>query len=536
MKSGRVLSNMLMSIRNLSITAQSKMLVKDLDIDVDEGEATGLVGESGSGKSMTLRAIMGLLPQGVTVDSGTLTYAGVEYDMRDTEALASLRGKSITMIFQEPGSALNQLLTVCKQITDATAYRDHLSQRQRQERAQELLRSVGMSDPVRAAQSYPFELSGGMKQRVMIAAATALSPRIMLCDEPTTALDVTIQAQVIALLNELMGTTHTGLLYVSHDLAVVSQLCDSINVMHSGEVIEAGPRVDVFMHPHEEYTKKLIAATPSMQGPYSSETATSESYIASVKDVTVRFNSSGGKRWGNKSIGHTALDDVSLGIKHSEIVGLVGESGSGKSTIARVLCGLQPVAEGVISYNEEAMGAKRTPEQVRGIQMIFQDPQASLDPSKTVGQTLTELLTVHRIVSKSQMRQRCVELLEQCQLGPEFLNRRPAQLSGGQKQRVAISRALALQPNLLIADEATSALDVSVQSEILALLRSLQQHLNLSILFISHDLAVVRSLCSRVLVIHNGVIVEEGSTSDVFEHTQDEYTKKLLDSIPSMHC
>jgi ABC-type glutathione transport system ATPase component len=197
---------------------------------------------------------------------------------------------------------------------------------------------------------------------------------------------------------------------------------------------------------------------------------------------------------------------------------------------------LQPVAEGVISYNEEAMGAKRTPEQVRGIQMIFQDPQASLDPSKTVGQTLTELLTVHRIVSKSQMRQRCVELLEQCQLGPEFLNRRPAQLSGGQKQRVAISRALALQPNLLIADEATSALDVSVQSEILALLRSLQQHLNLSILFISHDLAVVRSLCSRVLVIHNGVIVEEGSTSDVFEHTQDEYTKKLLDSIPSMHC
>ncbi|KFI52724.1 ATP-binding cassette domain-containing protein [Bifidobacterium biavatii] len=523
--------NALMTVSNLTIATSNRKLVTGVNLQVTAGEATGLVGESGSGKSMVLRSIMGLLPNGVNVESGVLTYGGKTYDMTDTKRLATLRGQHVTMIFQEPGSALNQLLRIGQQITDAVNSKEHLSKEARRQLALHLLQSVEMRNPEETAKSYPFELSGGMKQRSMIAAATALNPGVILCDEPTTALDVTVQARILDLLKTMMQTTNLGLLYVSHDLAVVSQLCSTVNVMHSGQILEEGSLDQIFHDPQDDYTKKLIAATPTMTGPYQRYEPISDDSLFQMNNVVVSFENKGFTLF-HKNNRKTVLHNISLSIGKGEIVGLVGESGSGKSTIARVISGLQPYDSGTLRFDNEPLGKHRTANQNCAIQMVFQDPNASLDPTKTIRQTLQEIVNANHIVPHNQSNEYIVETLERCQIDKELLNRKPKQLSGGQKQRIAIGRALALQPKLLIADEPTSALDVSIQKEILDLLLDLHNKLNLSILFISHDLAVVRSFCSRVVVLQNGKVMEENTTEAIFDHPTDNYTKELLDSIP----
>lgn len=493
-------------VRSLALTAAAdtaQRLVDEVDLEVAPGAALGIVGESGSGKSLTLRAISGLLPHGVRLAHGEVSFGG-----------------NIGMVFQDPLAALDPLTRVGNQLREAC---EAAGVRDPRGRVRELLADVRLPDVDRIARAYPHELSGGQRQRVVIAMALAGDPAILLADEPTTALDVTVQQEVLALLETLRRERGLTLVLVSHDLAVVSKVADHVAVMRGGRIVEHGPTLSVLTAPEHPYTRMLIGAVPSLPEPGSDAPTMPERResgpVLAVTDLAVSY--------GRK----LAVSDITFEVSGS--LGLVGESGSGKTTIARAIAGELAASHGTIEFAGSAIPRGRRSRRLRTeIQLIPQDPASSLNPRRTVGAALTEVLRVNRVVPRSEERARVAELLEQVGLEAVLAEAFPHELSGGQRQRVAIARALAVNPKLLIADEATSALDVSVQADIIALLTRLRETYGLSLLVISHDLAVVHELCDEVVVLRAGRIVEHGDR--VLADPHEPYTRELLAAVPRL--
>lgn len=513
----------LLSVKNLNIGFEDKKtqqkVVTDFNLTIGFGECVGLVGESGSGKSLSALAIAGLLKKRKNVIAdGEIAFAGhSDFLSLEENELCKLRGTDIGMIFQEPMTSLDPVRTIGWQVEESLRIHTDLSKEERRARAMEALRDVGLADTERIYAAYPHELSGGQRQRVMIAAAMIHKPKLLIADEPTTALDVTIQAQILELLQRINEKEHTAILFISHDLHLVHRLCGQVVVMKDGKIVEAGRADDVFYAPKEAYTKKLVSAIPGFEREKEKVEKTPEKTVLSVLGLNVFFDKRKRGLFGKKET-MQVLRDVSFSIGEGEIVGLVGESGSGKSTIARTLLGINKNYEGTITHAEAHP------------QMVFQDPFGSLNPSKTIGWILEEPLRNFTRDDRKTRQKKVGEILKRVGLGEEYLSRYPGELSGGQRQRVCIALALILNPKFFIADEAVSALDVTIQAQILALLKELHEELKTAILFISHDLRVVYQLCDRVLILKEGEIIEQGPVEEIYKNPKDEYTKQLLKS------
>ncbi|TCO57978.1 ABC transporter ATP-binding protein [Actinocrispum wychmicini] len=484
---------------------------------VRKGEVVAVVGESGSGKSVTAMSALGLLPRNAWSEGG-IRLADNEILDLDNRRMRALRGNEIAMIFQEPMTALSPVHTIGWQLDEAVKLHQNLSKEKRTARVKELLTLVGLDRPEARMKQYPHELSGGMRQRVMIAMAISCDPKVIIADEPTTALDVTVQAEILDLLRELRDRLGTAIVLITHSMGVVADLADRVVVMYEGRLVEQGDVDDVLLRPSHEYTRRLLKAVPRLGS--GTRQAKDTEPVLRVRDLVVSFG------------GHRAVDEVTFQIGKGEVLGLVGESGSGKTTVGRCAVGLQKPTAGRIELfgNDIAKMSARVLKPVRArIGMIFQDPASSLDPRMTVAECVAEPLVLHKAHNRTD---RVSELLDAVELGNALRDRYPHELSGGQRQRVSIARALALNPDLLIADEPTSALDVSVQASILELFLDLQERFEFSCLFISHDLAVVDMLANRVAVMHKGRVVEQGSRADVFGAPQEDYTQKLLSAAP----
>ncbi len=519
-----------------------------ISLHVQAGEIVGLVGESGSGKSVTAMSILKLLPT-ARYPSGHIAVLGRDVLETSATTLQNVRGAEVSMIFQEPMTALNPVLRIDEQITDVIRRHRALSRAEADALATALLRDMKIADPDRIMQSYPHELSGGMRQRVMIAMAFSCAPKLIIADEPTTALDVTVQAQILGLLKERAAATGTAILLISHDLAVVAGLCDRVYVMYQGRIVEEGPTRGVIHHPQHAYTRALLNALPEGKTPKSRlatvgtvmnpneplaaarHTTPSKNILLEARDVTVRYPR---RRdlFGRASDLHTAVDRVSLTINEGETVSLVGESGSGKTSFAMAVVGLTPMSSGTFIYRGTPL--EGSPEARRDIQIVFQDPQSSLDPRWPAWRIVTEPLTVNASPARADLRAQATELFQSVGLDEGTLDRLPHEFSGGQRQRLAIARALAVRPRLLVLDEPTSALDVSVQAQILNLLLDLQATYGLSYLFISHNVSVVRHISDRVAVMYQGRIVEQGSAADVLDRPRDPYTQSLMAAVPKL--
>ncbi|QGN35319.1 dipeptide ABC transporter ATP-binding protein [Microlunatus sp. Gsoil 973] len=519
-------------------------VVHGVSLDVMPGRVLGLVGESGSGKSVTAMSVLGLLPRSARV-SGSIRLAGDELVGAPVERLRRARGGQVGTIFQEPMSALNPVFRIGDQI--AEAIREHHPQTGRQaalRRVIELLGMVEVADPARIAASYPHELSGGQLQRAMIAMAISNDPLALIADEPTTALDVTVQAQILALIRDLKDRLGTAVLLITHDMGVVADVADDVSVMKDGEIVESAPAEVLYRRPQAEYTRRLLAAVPRLESLVISEDGSDDGRrpaadnprapdpdapAAEITRLDIRYHGRG------LGAGLLACHDVTLTIGRGETVGLVGESGSGKSTVGRALAGLISPAAGTVRIDgiDISRLRGRALRQLRTrIGMVFQDPASSLNPRHTVGRSIGEPLRLHSDLDPAARRREVARLLDAVQLGSVLAARYPHELSGGQRQRVAIARALSMRPSLLIADEPTSALDVSVQDQILNLIRDLRAELGFACLFISHDLAVVGELTSRVAVMRRGEIVETGPSRAVLHHPRDAYTQRLLAAVP----
>ncbi len=515
-------------LENLSVSFGDVPAVQDLSFDLAPGATLGIVGESGSGKSISLRALMGILPSAATINNGRLWAASDEVPLSGKRVRESRR-RRLAMVFQDPSAALNPVMRVGDLIAEVPRRALGRSAAESRRIALDLMRQVHLPDPERMARAYPHQLSGGQRQRIMIAAALATEPEVLLCDEPTTALDVTVQAAVLDLLAEIRAKTSLATVFVSHDLAVVSQVADDIIVMRRGEVVEAGSALSVLREPREEYTQMLLNSVISLPS--------RDQEVSSPKELSAK--GSDGLRAQGIEVRYAradrpALAGVSLDLHPGRIHGLVGESGSGKTTLARVLTGQQHPDAGSVSLDGAELGRRRSRAQLRAVQMVFQDPYASLDPRMTIRQTLTELLKLNGLKGKAALENRCRELLDQVAMPDWALDRVPGQFSGGQRQRIAIARALAVDPQVLVADEPTSALDVSVQASVLDLMARLRDEFGLSILLISHNLAVVHEICDEVSVIHQGEIVETGFTREIFAHPAHAYTRQLIESVPRL--
>ncbi|MBP0495264.1 ABC transporter ATP-binding protein [Pararoseomonas indoligenes] len=503
--------------------------IEDITLTVAPGEILCVVGESGSGKSMTANAAMGLLPPGLPVRSGRILFQGEDLLAKPREEMRKLRGSRLAMIFQEPMTALNPLMRVGDQI--AEALRVHGAAADAARRVPELLAAVNLPDPERLARSYPFRLSGGQRQRVMIAMALALEPALLIADEPTTALDVTTQMQILKLIREVQGRRGTGVMFITHDFGVVAEIADRVAVMQRGRIVESGPASQVLNAPQHDYTKALIAAVPHGT-PAERPPVEPGAPILALKGVRKTYHRGGG--WFGKGQSFQAVHDADITLNPGETLGIVGESGSGKSTLARAVVRLVRPEEGEILFHgtdlrplsREAWKPFR-----RQIQMVFQDPYASLNPRRSVGEAIAEGPITHG-TPRAQALGRARELLRLVQLDPGAMDRYPHEFSGGQRQRIGLARALAMEPELLIADEPVSALDVSVQAQVLALLADIRKRLGLTMLFITHDLRVAAEICDRVAVMQRGAIVEQGPTAAVFASPAHPYTRALLDSIP----
>ena len=507
--------------------------VKGITLSVEPGEVMALVGESGSGKSVTATTALGLLPKTARIQGDTRV-TDKSIGQLSGRQLRSLRGNRVAMVFQEPMTALNPVITVGEQLTEAMEVHGVAFGRDAWSRAVDLLNAVGIPNAERRAKQFPHELSGGMRQRVVIAMALACDPDVIIADEPTTALDVTVQAEILDLLRSLKDKLNTGILLITHNMGVVADMADNVAVMFKGNIVERGPVDEVLINPKHPYTQKLLAAVPHLGdghgqfGVAPKEVAAGAETALSVENLVVEY-----KRQGKKPF--RAVDDVSFDVKRGEIVGLVGESGSGKSTIGRALLGLIPSESGQVRVLDKDLLSIKGQELKslrKRIGVIFQDPAASLNPRFPIGDVISEPLSVHGIGNGKEREARVHELLEAVHLPRSAYNRYPHELSGGQRQRVSIARALALQPDLLIADEPTSALDVSVQASVLAMFTDLQVQFGFACLFISHDLAVIDSLAHRVVVMQYGKIVEAGTREDVLLNPQQEYTKRLLAAAP----
>jgi peptide/nickel transport system ATP-binding protein len=511
--------------------------VKGITLDVRPGEVVALVGESGSGKSVTSMTALGLLPKNATV-SGTVRVGDKVLTDLDLRGLRRLRGNDVAMVFQEPMTALNPVLTIGDQLTEALQLHGIAFGKQADARAAELLRMVGIPEPERRLKQYPHELSGGQRQRVVIALAISCDPKVIIADEPTTALDVTVQAEILDLLRSLKDKLDTGILLITHNMGVVADMADRVAVMLKGDLVEMGTAEQVLTRPRHEYTKRLLGSVPHLgAGPGQFGTSgegvvdhpdSGDAPALDLSNLVIEY-----QRLGKPPF--RAVDDVSFQVRRGEIVGLVGESGSGKSTIARCALGLIPAESGSVSIFGEDFGRmrKRELKELRKrIGVVFQDPAASLNPRMPVGDCIAEPLVVHKVGDSKSQQERVYELLDAVELPRTAFNRYPHELSGGQRQRVSIARALTLDPELLVADEPTSALDVSVQASVLQMFTHLQERYQFACLFVSHDLAVIDLLAHRVVVLQNGRIVEQGLRSDVLHAPREEYTKRLIAAAP----
>ena len=523
----------ILDIENLTIRfgPDTDPVVTELDLVVGAGEIVALVGESGSGKSMTAKAVLGLLPDGAAA-TGSIRLGGDEI-VGTTEAdLARLRGTRAAMVFQEPQTALNPVQKVGWQIAQALKARGKISRADARARAVELLRLVEIPDPELRVDWYPHQLSGGQKQRVVIALALSGNPDLLIADEPTTALDVTVQAEILTLLRSLRDERGTAILLITHNMGVVADIAERVAVLRRGKLVEERAVHDLFTAPRERYTKQLLAAVPRLPDgnvEVAEVAASAETPVLSIRDLDVVYPA----RLGNKEF--HALHSVSLDVAAGEVLGLVGESGSGKTTLGRAALGVVAATSGAVTVDGvdlTTVSARELRALRRGVALVHQDPAASLDPRRSIADSIGEPLVVHRAASGALLRTRVEELLDSVRLPRAFADRRPSELSGGQRQRVALARALALAPRLLVADEPTSALDVSVQAEVLDLFADLRQEYRFACLFIGHDLAVVHQVADRVAVLRRGAVVETGFTATVFGNPRDEYTRGLLDAVP----
>lgn len=537
------------SVRNLSISFGRTTVVHDLNFDIAPGSTLALVGESGSGKSVTSLAIMGLLPERIGRARGSIALEGRELLTLSEPEMQKVRGGRISMIFQEPMTSLNPVQRVGDQLAEVIRIHKGLRGAALKEAVLDMLRKVRIPDPETRMHQYPHTFSGGMRQRVMIAMALACNPALIIADEPTTALDVTVQAQTLALLKDLQRETGTAVLFITHDMGVVAEVADHVLVMRRGREIESGTVHDVFSNPKDAYTRSLIEAAPSLVGKLA-EISTppqpvqgvpvsfaGETPVLEVKDLTVRFPVSSGFFGRVTGMVH-AVEHASFAIGKGETLGLVGESGSGKSTIGKAIINLAQIKSGDVRVSGQAVNYAN-PQSLarmrRDVQMIFQDPFGSLDARQTIGSAIMEPMLVHGLAKRAEAFEKMQWLMERVGLDPVRASSLPHEFSGGQRQRICIARALAMSPKLIIADEAVSALDVAIKGQIIDLMIDLQKEFGVSYLFISHDMAAVERICDRVAVMYFGEIVEIGKTEDVIGRPGHEYTKRLLSAIPITH-
>lgn len=558
----------LLSVKDLQIDFKTEngivQAIKGVSFEIRKGESVAVVGESGSGKTVTSLAALGLLPQAAIIRSGQILF----YENGKSENLIGLkerelshiRGNKISMVFQEPMTSLNPVKTCGHQVTEAIIHHKKITGEAAKSEAIALFEKVKLPDPETTFRKYPHELSGGQKQRVMIAMAVSCAPQILIADEPTTALDVTVQKSIIRLLKELQDSMGMSILYITHDLGLVKEISDRVIVMYRGEIVEAGITEDIFTNPQKNYTKALLSCHPRpeykgkplpvisdfLEGateikvsktiqPTQSKSILSEEVLVEVRDLVIRFPLQ--KNFlGKTTREYTAVDHISFDIKKGETVGLVGESGCGKTTTGRALLRLIRPDGGYVKFggklldtlSEEKMRSLR-----KDIQIIFQDPYGSLNPRITIGEAIREPLTIHHLgASERERKDRAIHLLERVGLNGDYYNRYPHEFSGGQRQRICIARALTLNPDFIVCDESVSALDVSVQAQVLNLLSELKEEFGFTSIFISHDLSVVHYISDRILVMRRGKIVESGTANQVFFNPREAYTRELIEAIP----
>ena len=559
------MKEVLLTIDHVTISAKKEgkqiPIVRDSSFVLYENEILGIVGESGSGKSVTSLAIMGLLQKNVlSITSGSIDFSGKDIATLSQKELQDLRGNDIAMIFQEPMSSLNPSLKCGFQVEEILLQHTSLSKKEVKARVVSLFEKVKLPNPEKIFNRYPHEISGGQKQRVMIAMAIACKPKILIADEPTTALDVTVQKEIILLLKELQQETKMSILFISHDLSLMSEIADRVLVMYRGEIVEQGDVAEIFDNPKHTYTKALISSRPSLdvrlkrlptiqdylektvdateispqQRKEKHDSLYSSPPLLQVINVEKEYVSSAGLF--GKDITFKAVDDVSFKIYEGETLGLVGESGCGKSTLGNAILQLDKATAGQILYRGTditALSKKEMRLLRKEIQIIFQDPYSSLNPRITVGKAIMEPMQVHKLhENDNERRIKTIEILNRVGLGEEHFNRYPHEFSGGQRQRIGIARTIALQPKLIVCDESVSALDISVQAQVLNLLNELKENFGFTYIFISHDLAVVKYMSDQVIVMSRGKIEEMNEADELYAHPQKEYTKKLIAAIP----
>ncbi|MBO0739987.1 MAG: ABC transporter ATP-binding protein [Hyphomicrobiaceae bacterium] len=507
--------------------------IQDITFSVGAGQIVCVVGESGSGKSVTAQAVMGLLPRELNPSGGQVLLQGEDVLQATASRLRGLRGTRMAMIFQEPMTALNPVMKVGDQIAEVLEIHTELSEPDRRNRALQIMHAVHLPEPERLLGAFPHQLSGGQRQRIMIAAALVLDPALLIADEPTTALDVTTQAQILRLIRELQERRGTGVLFITHDFGVVAEIAHRVVVMQSGRVVEMGLRDDILRRPQSEYTRMLIASVPSLKPP-----ARAPKLGATALAMERLSKTYGGRGLFRRGRVVRAAENVDITVRRGETVGIVGESGSGKTTVARCVARLIEPTSGSIRIGN--VDVARLPESRlrahrRHVQIVFQDPYRSLNPRRTVGASIIEG-PVNFGLTHAEAMQRAARLMALVGLAPDALDRYPHQFSGGQRQRIAIARALAMEPTLLIADEPVSALDVSVQAQVLKLLDDVRQRFDLAVLFITHDLRVAAQICDRIAVMQRGIVVEQGPTAEVFAAPSHAYTRALFEAAPGRNA
>lgn len=520
----------LLAVKNLNVSINDEQILKKVEFNIDHGEVFGFVGESGSGKSMTALALMNLLPKG-SERTGEATFEGKNLFAFSEKEMCSIRGRDIGMIFQEPMTALNPVMTIGNQVAETLIIHGGYARSEAMSIAREKLARVEMPATRFSPDLYPHEISGGQRQRVCIALAIALRPKILIADEPTTALDVSTQAQILDLLKLLVNEEQMSLFFITHDLAVIARMADKVGVMQEGQIVEMKPTKDLFQEMQHDYTRRLFAASN-----YKSDRTvkTRDRDFLEVSKVVRSYKLPSRGIFKRKDY-NVAIKGVSFAIKKGESIGLVGESGCGKSTLSRTILGLDPLQQGRITIDGvEVSSGKRMPHSLRRkMQIVFQDPFGSFNPRQKVGRLVAEpFYLLENTISSSKQKERVVAALLEVGLKESDVDKYIHEFSGGQRQRIAIARAMVINPDLVILDEAVSALDVSIRAQILDLLNDLQDQHNLTYLFISHDLTVVRAVTDRVLVMQGGKIIEEGRTDEIFDYPEQEYTKKLLEAAP----
>ena len=550
----------LLHIQNLSVSFEERKVLKDINFSLQKNEILGIVGESGSGKSLTTLSILGLLPQAAKIDEGEILFKEKNLLSFSEKQFRKIRGNKISMIFQEPMSSLNPSMKCGPQVVEILLEHTELSKNEAKQECLSLFEKVKLPEPDELFNAYPHQISGGQKQRVMIAMAIACKPNILIADEPTTALDVTVQKEILLLLKSIQQETEMSIIFISHDLALVSEISDRVAVMFQGEIVEQNSVEQLFHHPQKNYTKALLASKPStkdrvkslptvknfMEKTTSFEVETleerkkrhdkiySKSPLLEVQNVEKEFVSDAGIFKKNRVV--KAVNDVSFKIYEGETLGLVGESGCGKSTLGNVILQLDKASSGSVFYKGNditKLGKKQLRELRKEIQLIFQDPFSSLNPRIPVGKAIMEPMEVHKLYKNTKERkQKTIELLKRVGLTEEHFYRYPHEFSGGQRQRIGIARTIAVEPKLIVCDESVSALDISVQAQVLNLLNELKEKFGFTYIFISHDLAVVKYMADQLLVMNKGEIVEHGDADDVYANPQKKYTQELIDAIP----